>query len=136
MAARPGATVGRHADNFQPDFYVASATVIPVLFLAVAVEGRVYQWALGTSEWAQRYSSTTARTALGRGLPAWWARSWHWASRLRTARSRQEYVQWLRTEYVQLLRAALITFGGTRLEVKALPPEGRRESSIRPPYDG
>ena len=54
---------------------------------------------------------------------------------LRAAQSRQEYVQCLRTEYVQLLRAALITFGGTRPKVKALPPEGRRESSIRPHYD-
>ncbi len=30
------------ADTFKPEFYVTCATVIPVLFVAVAVEGRTY----------------------------------------------------------------------------------------------
>jgi hypothetical protein len=30
------------ADKFQPEFYITCATVIPVLFLAVAVQGRTY----------------------------------------------------------------------------------------------
>jgi hypothetical protein len=53
------------ADKFQPDFYVTCASVIPVLFLAVAVEGRAYRWALSTSERAERYSNTSVRIALG-----------------------------------------------------------------------
>ena len=38
------------ADKFQPDFYVTCATVIPVLFLALAVQGRAYNWLLNTAE--------------------------------------------------------------------------------------
>lgn len=56
--------------DFQGDFYVTCASVIPVLFLAVAVEGRVYQWALSTSERAEKYSNTTTRTVLGIEPPA------------------------------------------------------------------
>jgi hypothetical protein len=37
------------AKDFSPDFYVTCATVIPVLFLAVAVQGRPYQSVLGAS---------------------------------------------------------------------------------------
>jgi hypothetical protein len=36
------------AKTFQPDFYVTCATVIPVLFLAVAVQGTSYQDLLDT----------------------------------------------------------------------------------------
>ena len=45
--------LGFMTDKFQPDFYITCASVIPVLFLAVAVEGRVYRWALSTSERAE-----------------------------------------------------------------------------------
>ena len=34
------------ANNFPSDFYVTCASVIPVLFLALAVQGRVYEWVL------------------------------------------------------------------------------------------
>jgi hypothetical protein len=37
------------AKNFNADFYITCATVIPVLFLAVAVQGQVYDAALRNS---------------------------------------------------------------------------------------
>lgn len=235
MPLRPGVACPRRhgqmpqlgfmADKFQPDFYVACATVIPVLFLAVAVEGRVYRWALSTSERAQRYSNTTVRTAPSLERPAQWAMGWRWAGqqladltatallfiamliviagglgeglalfvlcqKSETTSERgavliatlvlvaaviagpvvalgrslwsvilspmyapywrlavqywQQYVRlWRRwraaqswREYVQLLRVALITFGGGAVEGQSTAsPEGRRESKIRPHYD-
>lgn len=38
-----GCHSGPVAKNFSPDFYVTCATVIPVFFLAVAVQGRAYE---------------------------------------------------------------------------------------------
>jgi hypothetical protein len=35
------------ADKFPSDFYVTCATVIPVLFLALAVQGQTYNWLMG-----------------------------------------------------------------------------------------
>jgi hypothetical protein len=43
------------------DFHVTCATVISVLFLALAVQGRAYELVLRTSERAKRYSNTTWR---------------------------------------------------------------------------
>jgi len=60
-----GVTVAIVADKFPSDFYVTCATVIPVLFLAVAVQGRAYEWVLRTSERADRFSNKTLRIVLG-----------------------------------------------------------------------
>jgi hypothetical protein len=70
MCMAPGARVAFVADKFPSDFYVTCATVIPVLFLALAVQGPVYEWVLRTSERAERYSNTTWRRGLGRQPPA------------------------------------------------------------------
>jgi hypothetical protein len=45
------------ADNFQPDFYVTCATVIPVLFLAYAVQGGAYASFLKLYEQIEKYNS-------------------------------------------------------------------------------
>jgi hypothetical protein len=42
------------ASDFNGDFYVAVATLIPVLFLALAVEGRFIKTLLGASSWAMK----------------------------------------------------------------------------------
>lgn len=66
----PGARVAFVTDKFPSDFYVTCATVIPVLFLALAVQGQAYGLVLRTSERAEGYSNTTWRRGLGLQPPA------------------------------------------------------------------
>ena len=48
-AAWPAVTVAFMTKHFPSDFYITCATVIPVLFLAVAVQGRAYEAVLRAS---------------------------------------------------------------------------------------
>ena len=63
-AARSGASVAFVRTQFSPDFYITCATVIPVLFLAVTVQGPAWGWVLSTSERAGRYSNPILRRLL------------------------------------------------------------------------
>ena len=63
-AARSGASVAFVRTQFSPDFYITCATVIPVLFLAVTVQGPAWGWVLSTSERASRYSNPILRRLL------------------------------------------------------------------------
>jgi hypothetical protein len=58
---RLGAKVAFMADKFPSDFYVTCATVIPVLFLAVAVQGRT--WASFLRAIDQAYETEREATA-------------------------------------------------------------------------
>ena len=50
------------ADNFNADFYVTCATVIPVLFLAVAVQGQAYEAVLRSARRAARTARNDPHT--------------------------------------------------------------------------
>lgn len=63
-----GCHSGPVAKNFSPDFYVTCATVIPVLFLAVAVQGRTY--VNYASDFSLSFAFDRNRDLWG----AWWLR--------------------------------------------------------------
>jgi hypothetical protein len=54
---RSGVTVAFVADKFPSDFYVTCATVIPVLFLAIAVQGRTWESILHNYRTADQVAS-------------------------------------------------------------------------------
>jgi hypothetical protein len=63
-AAQQSATVAFVHKQFSPDFYITCATVIPVLFLAVTVQGPAWRWVLSTFERADRYSNPILKRLL------------------------------------------------------------------------
>ena len=60
----PGATVAFVHKQFSPDFYITCATVIPLLFLAVTLQGPAWGWILSASERAGSYSNPILRRFL------------------------------------------------------------------------
>jgi hypothetical protein len=67
-------------DKFQPDFYVTCATVIPVLFLAFAVQGQGYRSMIRAARKVNRGYNLWRRGAHPRRERAWrWLRARPWS---------------------------------------------------------
>jgi hypothetical protein len=88
------------AKHFPSDFYVTCATVIPVLFLAVAVQGRTYESVLQAARRALPNSSASERAR----------RPWRWLRQL-----------WgiVKSWVLQIIACAVVVAGGYG-EVEAL----------------
>jgi hypothetical protein len=85
------------AKHFSPDFYVTCATVIPVLFLALAVQGRTYESVLRSLEQANTppesaIVATISVAGVWKLIKAVPHKSWLWRSALALFRNAG---QWL-----------------------------------------
>jgi hypothetical protein len=106
---------GLMADKFPSDFYVTCATVIPVLFLAVAVQGRTFESILRAYRTADQASAEDIAQRLRDAQSRGDSRR-EWAKQVRTNRWGSEHIK----SSFSILTASFIVGAGTVGEVIAL----------------